>query len=150
MQVHAPRMTQCTQCLQTQAFTNTYAHVRALSSHIAINQHVRTAQSWHRKTMHMHPHTVFPSSSPISFLLCTQHSIFSALSSLLLPIFVILRPIKALLAYITLSPLSFPLSFVHALTLHLSSIHIPAHTHRLSLCSVPLRKKLSFHKPNSH
>lgn len=51
---------------------------------------------------YMQWHTVFPS-SPTLFTLCTQHSIFTAFSCLPLPIFVILRPIKALLAYITIS-----------------------------------------------
>lgn len=63
--------------------------------------------------------------APSHFCSAAQHSIFSALSSLHLPIFVILRPIKALLAYITLSlshsfalspSISRPYTFLHAHT----------------------------------
>lgn len=73
-----------------------------------------------------------PPPLPVSFFLSARCTAFFQPS----PIFLILRPIKALLAYITPlpAPLSLPhsRSFIHTLTLGLSSVHIPAHSHTLA------------------
>ena len=111
--------------------------VRSLSSHMAINQRVGvwTDVTHQHKTMHMHWHTTSPPHPAHSTAFFS-----SALSSLLLPIFVILRPIKALLAYITASlslSLSLPRSSALSPSISCPYTLLHAHTQNVApLCPV--------------
>ena len=116
---------------------------------MAINQRVWvwTDVTHQHKTMHMHWHTTSPSFPPISFLLCTQHSIFflsPLLPPSLSPFSLFCAPLKLCLPTLPLLSLFLSPSFVCALTLHLSSIHIAACTHT-DRCSALSRYARSCH-----
>lgn len=76
---------------------------------------------------------------PVSFLLCTPHSLFQASPPSLFPFLLFSAPLKLCLPILRL-----PLTLIHSRSHPPSLLRTHSHTRRLPLCSLPLPKKLSF------